>query len=708
MPLSAGQKDRSGIRAEARAGAVLLALLFILPNSAFALPAPMLAGSPSPGQGVATATLVPAETEPPLQARFTSPAVADEEPGISWNYSQMLEAAAEGQITKARIVEQDATVIATLASGLEAVASYPREDKDLPGRLDRAGVEVTIEPIKVQSGRSTALSLLMFAPLLLLVLLAVLITIGARRARREGTGQTEAGRARWHARKAGVAGAGGVPAVRFTSVAGCDEAVEELSEIVEFLKRPDQFRRLGARMPSGVILHGPPGTGKTLLAKALAGEAGVAFYPTSGSEFVEKFVGVGASRIRELFKAASSQSTGAVIFIDELDAVGRRRSGGEGGTDERDQTLNQLLVELDGFDGRERVVCVAATNRIDVLDPALLRPGRFGRQIVVELPGEKGRREILALHAAGKPLAPDSDLDRLAHVTHGLSGAQLADILNEAAIMAARAQRARIENRDIQEGYLRVLAGPERRNAPMAKDELRVIAIHEAGHVLCAELCPSHPKAQRATVRPRGRAAGLALFGRTDRMLSDERQLREQMICALGGRAAERSVFGTISSGAANDLLVVNSIARQAIEELGFSPRLGQVVSRNGVAGLRMAESTLALIDEEVSRLVADAYEEALRLVETNRPVLERLADLLLEHGDIERVDIALAVKEATGTASQSTPLPMSPQPEPVAVPPEERRSPPVRHDDSLLDRMLEGILLHRRRARRRATAPQS
>jgi cell division protease FtsH len=387
------------------------------------------------------------------------------------------------------------------------------------------------------------------------------------------------------------------------------------------------------------MLHGEPGTGKTLLAKALAGEAGIPLYAASGSDFVEKYVGVGANRVRELFAQARAHPEGAVIFIDEIDAVGRTRSAGHG-NEEREQTLNQILVELDGFTTSNRIVCIAATNRLDVLDPALLRPGRFGRHVAVPLPAAEGRAAILAIHAAGKPLAADVDLDELAAGMGGLSGAQLAEVVNEAAIMAGRAGGCAIDRSHFREGYLRVLAGPKRRSVPIAEGELEVIACHEAGHVLCAELGERYEKAQQVTIEPRGQAMGLAVYGQHDRALHDADYLHEALIATVGGRAAEQIVFHRVSSGAANDLQKATELARHAVEELGFSPRLGQIVAGR----VPFSESTRAVVDSEIERMVADAYADALSLLSANRDQLDRLRAQLLEHAVLERVDILAAI----------------------------------------------------------------
>jgi cell division protease FtsH len=431
------------------------------------------------------------------------------------------------------------------------------------------------------------------------------------------------------------------PAVRFTDVAGCDEAVEELQEVVTFLRAPMRFTRVGARMPRGVILHGPPGTGKTLLAKAVAGEAGCAFYAVSGSDFVDTYVGVGASRVRDLFTEARKQEDGAIIFFDEIDAIGRARGGGmQGGDSEREATLNQLLVELDGFGTRERVVVIAATNRVDMLDPALTRPGRFDRRVQVGLPAEAGRLAILRLYAKDKPLEDPESLERIAVVTGNFAGADLANLLNEAAIMAARDDRLRITAADLDEGMLRAIAGPEKRDRRLAEGELETIAWHEAGHCLAAELCPTHAKTQRVTILPRGDAGGLALYGTEDRSLTSPQQLHERIVVAMAGRAAEEIGFGQISSGAANDLEQCTRMARTAVEQLGFSTLVGQL-SLSGPAGQGpMSERTRRAVESEVAEMVQAGYRDALAMLREHRDDLARLAATLLEREQIDRDDI--------------------------------------------------------------------
>ncbi len=432
------------------------------------------------------------------------------------------------------------------------------------------------------------------------------------------------------------------PSARFHDVAGCDEAVEELREVVVFLSEPERFEKVGARMPRGVILHGPPGTGKTLLAKAVAGESGVPFFALSGSDFVDTFVGVGASRVRDLFDTARKSETGAIIFFDEIDAIGRARGAGMSGADsEREGTLNQLLVELDGFGARDRVVVIAATNRLDMLDTALLRPGRFDRRVQVGLPAETGRLAILDLHSRHMPIAEPAALAALARVTAGFAGADLANIVNEAAIMAARAGREAILGSDLDEGLLRAVAGPQRADRRIAEGELEVIAWHEAGHALAAELCPTHQKAQRVTILARGDAGGLALYGSQDRALTSQQHLHERMVVAMAGRAAEQIGFGMISSGAANDLEKVNEMAHEAVERLGFSPLVGQIVSASsGPNQIPLSGETRRLIDEEIRRMVNSAYEDAVALLTDHSDELEALGNALLEREQVDRAEI--------------------------------------------------------------------
>jgi cell division protease FtsH len=579
------------------------------------------------------------------------------------SYSDLLKAADDGNVESLVFNAGSGKADVVYKDGRFADVVLPADNAGLLDRLAQDGTTVSIEGHSGGSSDGGGSLLAAILPTLLLIGFVVLvIAIMRRRAEKNGGGGGSMFGPNMGLRESAEVTT--VPGERFRDVAGVDEAIEELAEIVQFYRDPNRFNLLGARLPSGIMLHGDPGTGKTLLAKALAGEAGLPFYATSGSDFVEKFVGVGASRVRELFAKARRHEEGAVIFIDEIDAVGRSRSVADGNA-EREQTLNQILVELDGFSTTDRIICIAATNRLDVLDPALLRPGRFGRHIAVPLPSAAGRAAILKVHCATKPLAEDVELEELAASMGGLSGAQLAEVANEAAVMAARSQALQIGREHFREGYLRVLAGPKRRSAPIAEGELEVIAAHEAGHVLCAEYGERYEKAQQVTVEPRGQAMGLAVYGQADRALHDAEYLHEALVATLGGRAAEQIMHKRVSSGASNDLQKATELARRAVEEFGFSPRLGQIVAGRSP----FAESTRTIVDGEIERMVADAYADALSLLEEHREQLEALTERLLEHRVLERVDILAAIGQVS-YAPKRTPRPM-PRPVPALVPPQ-------------------------------------
>lgn len=447
--------------------------------------------------------------------------------------------------------------------------------------------------------------------------------------------------------------------VKFDDVAGIEEAKEELQEVVTFLKKPERFTAVGARIPKGVLLVGPPGTGKTLLAKAIAGEAGVPFFSISGSEFVEMFVGVGASRVRDLFKKAKENAP-CIIFIDEIDAVGRQRGAGiGGGNDEREQTLNQLLTEMDGFEGNSGIIIVAATNRADVLDSALLRPGRFDRQVSVDPPDIKGRREVLAVHARDKKLADDISLEAIARRTPGFSGADLANLLNEAAILTARRRKDAITMLEIDDAVDRVVAGMEGTPLIDGKSK-RLIAYHEVGHALIGTLIKEHDPVQKVTLVPRGQARGLTWFMPSeDQGLISRSQITARMAGALGGRAAEYVVFGDseITTGASNDLQQVTSMARQMVTRFGMSDlgplslesQSGEVfLGRDWMSKSEYSEEIASRIDAQVRELIQHAYEEAIRIMRENRTVMDRLVDLLIEKETIDGEEFRQIVAEYT------------------------------------------------------------
>ena len=443
-----------------------------------------------------------------------------------------------------------------------------------------------------------------------------------------------------------------MPQVTFSDVAGSDEAVEELEEIKEFLQEPAKFQAVGAKIPKGVLLYGPPGTGKTLLARAVAGEAGVPFFSISGSDFVEMFVGVGASRVRDLFEQAKANAP-AIIFVDEIDAVGRHRGAGiGGGNDEREQTLNQLLVEMDGFDVKTNVILIAATNRPDVLDPALLRPGRFDRQIGVEAPDLIGRDQILQVHAKGKPMAAGVDLRAVAKKTPGYTGADLANVLNEAALLTARSNANLIDDRALDEAIDRVMAGPQKRSRVMKEHERKVTAYHEGGHALVAAALRNSAPVTKITILPRGRALGYTMVvPENDKYSVTRNELLDQMAYAMGGRVAEELVFHDPSTGASNDIEKATGIARKMVTEFGMSERVGSVrlgqgggepfLGRDAGHERNYSDQIAYIVDEEVRRLIDGAHDEAYAILTENRDVLDELALELLERETLNQAEIA-------------------------------------------------------------------
>ncbi|AFY89574.1 MAG: ATP-dependent zinc metalloprotease FtsH 3 [Chroococcidiopsis cubana SAG 39.79] len=559
----------------------------------------------------------------------------------TWRYSDFIQAVEKGRVAQVRLSADRTRALVKPQDGSQVIVNLP-DDPELISILTERGVDIAVLPQTDEGFWFKALSSL-FVPVLLLVGLFFLLrraqngpgsqamNFGKSKARVQMEPQTQ---------------------VTFGDVAGIDQAKLELNEVVDFLKNADRFTAVGAKIPKGVLLVGPPGTGKTLLARAVAGEAGVPFFSISGSEFVEMFVGVGASRVRDLFEQAKANAP-CIVFIDEIDAVGRQRGAGlGGGNDEREQTLNQLLTEMDGFEGNTGIIIIAATNRPDVLDAALLRPGRFDRQVVVDRPDYAGRLEILKVHARGKTLAKDVDLDRIARRTPGFTGADLSNLLNEAAILAARRNLSEISMDEVNDAIDRVLAGPEKKDRVMSEKRKQLVAYHEAGHALVGALMPDYDPVQKISIIPRGRAGGLTWFtpseDRMDTGLYSRSYLENQMAVALGGRIAEEIIFGEeeVTTGASNDLQQVARVARQMITRFGMSDRLGPValgrqqgnmfLGRDIVAERDFSEETAAVIDEEVHQLVDTAYKRAKSVLTDNRAILDRLAQMLVEKETVD------------------------------------------------------------------------
>ncbi|CAK6698761.1 ATP-dependent zinc metalloprotease FtsH3 [Synechococcus sp. CBW1107] len=560
-------------------------------------------------------------------------------------YSDFVEAVEGNEVSRVLIAPDRGTAQVVENNGQRAVVNLA-PDKDLLKLLEDHKVDIAVEPSRQAQPWQQAIGSLIF-PLLLLGGLFFLLrraqggggnpamSFGKSKARLQMEPQTQ---------------------VTFGDVAGIEGAKLELTEVVDFLKNPDRFTAVGAKIPKGVLLVGPPGTGKTLLAKAVAGEAGVPFFSISGSEFVEMFVGVGASRVRDLFEQAK-KSAPCIVFIDEIDAVGRQRGAGlGGGNDEREQTLNQLLTEMDGFEGNTGIIIVAATNRPDVLDAALMRPGRFDRQVVVDRPDYAGRLQILGVHARGKTLAKDVDLDKIARRTPGYTGADLANLLNEAAILAARRELTEVSMDEVNDAIERVMAGPEKKDRVMSEKRKRLVAYHEAGHALVGALMPDYDPVQKISIIPRGNAGGLTFFTpseeRMESGLYSRAYLHNQMAVALGGRVAEEIVYGEdeVTTGASNDLQQVARVARQMVTRFGMSDRLGPVALGRSQGGMFLgrdiaaerdfSEDTAAAIDEEVSQLVAEAYKRATAVLTGNRKVLDELADMLVERETVDAEDL--------------------------------------------------------------------
>jgi cell division protease FtsH len=571
----------------------------------------------------------------------------------TWKYSRFINEVQSGRVQGIVKLSADRSqALVTAQDGTQVEVNLPN-DPQLIDILTDNNVDIAVLPPNNEGALLRTLSGLFF-PILLLVGLFFLLrraqsgpgsqamNFGKSKARVQMEPQTQ---------------------VTFGDVAGIEQAKLELNEVVDFLKNADRFTAIGAKIPKGVLLVGPPGTGKTLLARAVAGEAGVPFFSISGSEFVEMFVGVGASRVRDLFEQAKANAP-CIVFIDEIDAVGRSRGAGlGGGNDEREQTLNQLLTEMDGFEGNTGIIIIAATNRPDVLDAALLRPGRFDRQVVVDRPDYAGRREILQVHARGKTLARDVDLDKIARRTPGFTGADLSNLLNEAAILAARRNLTEISMDEVNDAIDRVLAGPEKKDRVMSEKRKELVAYHEAGHALVGALMPDYDPVQKISIIPRGRAGGLTWFTpseeRMDSGLYSRSYLQNQMAVALGGRVAEELIFGEeeVTTGASNDLQQVARVARQMVTRFGMSDRLGPValgrqngnmfMGRDIASDRDFSDETASAIDDEVRKLVDQAYERTVEVLKGNRQILDKLAAMLVEQETVDSEELQNLLAES-------------------------------------------------------------
>ena len=557
------------------------------------------------------------------------------------DYTQYVATIQAGQVKTAQIREGDQVVTGELVDGSSYQVTYPADSQgDMVKVLQAKNVPIETNP----QHTGLLVSMLIYVVPTLLIVGVLLYFMN----RSQGGG----GRVMQFGRSRHKMVTKDMPKTTFADVAGVDEAIEELEEVKDYLKSPAKFQAMGAKIPRGVLLFGPPGTGKTLLARAVAGEAGVPFFSISGSDFVEMFVGVGAARVRDLFEQAKATAP-AIVFIDEIDAVGRHRGAGlGGGHDEREQTLNQLLVEMDGFDQRTTVILMAATNRPDILDPALLRPGRFDRQVVIDRPDLEGRKAILRVHGRGKPFDPTVDLDVLARRTPGFTGADLANVINEAALLAARRSKRGIGMPEVEEAVDRVMAGPERKTRVMDEQERRLIAYHEGGHALVAHVLPNTDEVHKITVIPRGRALGYTLtLPEQDKFLMTREQLRDELAMLMGGRVAEEIVAGDITTGAGNDIERATKVARQMVTEYGMSDTIGPrtlgvkqgevFLGRDWGSTPDYSDAVALEIDTEVRQLIDEAHDVALDILTEHRQKLDTLADLLIEKETLDREEVA-------------------------------------------------------------------
>jgi len=561
--------------------------------------------------------------------------------------SEMQSKIVSGEVKEITLVEGDQQIKATLDDGSKVISHYiSGQQQGIIAEIDKAYADKTIESSNSEVPKPSLLGsfLMTVLPFALIILLFVFLMNQVQGGGGRGVMQFAKSRAKLITKD--------MPKTTFSDVAGCDEAIEELGEIKEFLQEPAKFQAVGAKIPKGVLLYGPPGTGKTLLARAVAGEASVPFYSISGSDFVEMFVGVGASRVRDLFEQAKENAP-AIVFIDEIDAVGRHRGAGMGGGhDEREQTLNQLLVEMDGFDVRGGVILIAATNRPDVLDPALLRPGRFDRQIGVDAPDLVGRHKILLVHSRGKPMAPETDLLSVARRTPGFTGADLANVLNEAALLTARQNQKLIGDAALDEAIDRVIAGPQRRTRLMSEKEKLITAYHEGGHALVAAALPGSDPVHKVTILPRGRALGYTMvLPDTDKYSQTRSEMLDKLAYMMGGRAAEEMVFHDPTTGAGNDIEKATSLARAMVTQYGMTERLGAIKLGEGNAEpflgrdfghtRNYSEDVAAVVDEETKKLLASAHQEAFDILEENRDVLDALVLELMEKETLDKEEVA-------------------------------------------------------------------
>ncbi len=555
----------------------------------------------------------------------------------------------------------------TLTDGTEYETGYLAEQEDtLINTLEQKSIETTIDPI---TGGGLLGALTYILPFLLFLGLWIFLMN-----QMQGGGSRVMSFGKSKAKRMSV----DAPKITFRDVAGVDEAVQELHEIKEFLENPKKFQALGARIPKGVLLYGPPGTGKTLLARAVAGEAGVPFFSISGSDFVEMFVGVGASRVRDLFEQAK-QNSPCIIFMDEIDAVGRHRGAGMGGGhDEREQTLNQLLVEMDGFEMKDNIILIAATNRPDILDPALLRPGRFDRQVVVDRPDRKGRKQILEVHTRGKPLAKEIDLDALAGQTPGFTGADLANLINESALLTARTGKREITMVELEEGIMRVIAGPEKKTRVMSEKERLITAFHEMGHAIVGHVLPNCDPVHKVSIIGRGQALGytISLPGE-DKFLTTRAELSDTMAMTLGGRAAEEIVFGEITTGASNDIEKVTATAKSMVMRFGMSEKLGPRVFGHDTTqpflGRSMgtepdySDDVAREIDDEIRRIVENAHQSARDILSEHRDDLDRISKILLERETLDAKEFEALLagqteEEVFGSDDEESGAPVTPE----------------------------------------------